>query len=71
MFCCTALWKNLFTELQVNWNHPGSCNTLMCERYKFFGGKKKGMVLGRSAVVTVFLGGLDFGGEDQKNISGS
>jgi hypothetical protein len=58
--------EKLFTELHVNWNHPGSCNALMCERYKFFGGKKKGMVLGRCAVVTVFLGGWDFGWRGSK-----
>lgn len=61
MFCCTTLWKKLFTELHVNLNHPGLCNALMCERYKFFEGKKNGMVLGRCAVVTVLLGDLDFG----------
>lgn len=64
--CCSSIMKKtLFRELNVDWNHPGSCNALFCEISNFFGGKKRGMILGRCVVVAVFvlylLFGLGFG----------
>lgn len=36
----------------VNWNYPGSSNSLICEKYNFFGGKRHGFR--RCAMLAVF-----------------
>lgn len=49
-----SLGKKLFRESHWNLDYPGSCNALMCQRNKFFRGRKMGMVSGKCAVVAVF-----------------
>lgn len=43
----SILWARLFRETTLTWVIPTSCNALLCERYSFIGGKKRGVVLGR------------------------
>jgi hypothetical protein len=48
---CIIKW---FYGVYSGWGNPVGFVALLCERYKSFGGRKKGLLLGRSTVMGVF-----------------
>lgn len=49
-----ALWARLFREAALSWGNHVSCKQLFCESYSYFGGNKRGQVLGRCAMMEIF-----------------
>lgn len=54
--CLVAMfmWHRLFMEANVSWAASASCRTLLCERFTFFGRKKKGLALGGCVMMAIF-----------------
>lgn len=50
----SSLLFQLIKEKGLCWSIPVSCNVLLCEKFRFFGGKKRGVVLGRCAMMAIF-----------------
>ncbi|CAL2258663.1 unnamed protein product [Prunus armeniaca] len=50
----SSLWFRLIKEKGLCWSIPVSSNVLLCEKFRFFGGKKRGVVLGRCAMMAIF-----------------
>lgn len=50
----SSLWTRLFQVTGTTWVNYTSCGEMLGARLNFFGGKRKGMVLGYCAIMAVF-----------------
>lgn len=49
-----CLWIRIFMEASLSWASPVLCNTLLCERFKFLGDKKRVVVFGSCGMIVIF-----------------